>query len=135
MKHLLSLLILSASFVHAQKIDTVISTKIYTSYFSYQLHEPLYVVYSLSHGGGNCDRSADHFITGNLPHSATAKDYARNGYDEGHLANSKDFAYDCPSQELTFRFYNCVPQTPKLNRGIWKELETLVRNESQETKR
>jgi DNA/RNA endonuclease G (NUC1) len=33
--------------------------------------------------------------------------------------------------ELTFRYYNCVPQTKELNRGIWKQQETTIRAMSQ----
>jgi endonuclease G len=115
-----------------QEIDTVIRNDIYTSYFSYQLHEPLYVVYKLYQGGGDCSRKAFHFKTGNLEYSARPKDYKSSGYDEGHLADAKDFAYDCEKEEETFRFYNCVPQTKKLNRGIWKHFETEIRKESQD---
>ena len=113
------------------KADTVIRTSIYTSYFNYSLHEPLYVVYSLYKGGGKCDRSGDVFVTDGLPYSATDKDYSHSGYDEGHEANSQDFAFNCALQKMTFRFYNCIPQKPRLNRGCWKSLETLVRKESQ----
>jgi endonuclease G len=31
---------------------------------------------------------------------------------------------------LTFRYYNCIPQTPNLNRGTWKKWETTIREES-----
>jgi len=113
------------------KADTIIRTPIYTSYFNYSLHEPLYVVYPLYKGGGDCDRAGDVFKTDSLPYSATANDYAHNGYDEGHFANAEDFAFNCALQRMTFRFYNCTPQTPALNRGVWKQLETLVRKESQ----
>jgi DNA/RNA endonuclease G (NUC1) len=114
-----------------QTIDTIIHAPNYTSYYSCKLHNPLFVIYKLYKGGGSCSRVSDKFITDNVLNSATAADYAASGYDEGHLANSKDFAYDCKLQEATFRFYNCVPQTPALNRGIWKKWETTVRQESQ----
>lgn len=126
---ILSLFFTATSF--SQSVDTVVRAPNYTSYFNYQLHEPLYVVYKLYKGGGDCSRKSDRFKTGNLPYSATAADYKGNGYDEGHLCNSKDFAFDCGLQEATFRFYNCCPQTPRLNRGIWKKWETSVRKESQ----
>lgn len=115
---------------HTQ-VDTVIYAPNYTSYYSYRLHDPLYVVYRLFRGGGSCDRSVDRFVTDNLPYSATEADYRGSGYDEGHECDSKDFAFSCVLQEATFRFYNCVPQTPKLNRGIWKHFETVIRKESQ----
>jgi len=116
--------------VFSQQVDTIIHETNYTSYYNYKLHEPLIVTYTLYHGGGTCNRSDDRFITNGLPNSATAADYSGSDYDEGHLANSKDFAYDCNKQQATFRFYNCVPQTPKLNRGIWKHYETLIREQS-----
>ena len=116
---------------NAQSIDTVITTTAYTSYFNYDLHEPLYVSYKLYHGGGDCSRKGDRFTTDGLAQSATATDYKWGGYDKGHLANSKDFAYDCDLQKSTFHFYNCVPQTPALNRGSFKSLETIVREKSQ----
>ena len=47
------------------------------------------------------------------------------------MADAKDFSFDCIKEELTFRFYNCLPQTANLNRGIWKEWETTIRKESQ----
>lgn len=117
--------------VRAQSIDTVIHTDIYTSYFNYQLHEPLFVSYQLFKGGGDCSRAGMTFKTGGLIHSATEKDYAHNGYDEGHLVDAADFSFDCKKEEETFRFYNCVPQTPRLNRGIWKTYETSIRKLSQ----
>jgi endonuclease G len=62
---------------------------------------------------------------------ATLKDYAASGYDQGHLVSAEDFAFDCVADEKTFRFYNCLPQTPNLNRGVWKKWETEIRKESQ----
>ena len=132
MKNLTTALAILLCFkVTAQSVDTVIVTAAYTSYFNYDLHEPLYVSYKLYHGGGDCSRKGDRFTTDGLAQSATSADYKGGGYDEGHLANSKDFAYDCDLQKSTFHFYNCVPQNRVLNRGIWKVWETVVRRESQ----
>ncbi len=113
--------------VRAQSIDTVIHTSIYTSYFSNGLHEPLYVSYKLYHGGGDCPRTGMAFHTGGLDSSATNTDYSGHGYDKGHLVNAEDFAYDCDKERATFFYYNCVPQTPRMNRGIWKVYETSIR--------
>ena len=62
---------------------------------------------------------------------ATNEDYDKSGFDMGHLANAADFAFDCVKDEKTFRFYNCLPQYPNLNRGVWKKWETRIREESQ----
>ena len=116
----------------AQKADTIIITKAYTCYYSFELKDPIMVVYNLYHGGGDCKREGFSFKTGELKHrSATAKDYKGSSYDKGHLANAEDFAFDCTLEESTFRYWNCYPQTPTLNRGIWKTLETQIRKQSQ----
>jgi endonuclease G len=89
-------------------------------------------MYKLYHGGGDCSREHFRFKGDDVIRESKAKDYAHSGYDEGHMANAEDFAYNCKLEELTFRYYNCVPQTPELNRGIWKHNETQVRKLSQE---
>ena len=122
-----AMLLLFIGGVSAQ-IDTI-KTQILTSYLSTTLHEPLFVTYKLYKGGGDASRAGLTFKA--TPGSATAKDYAHNGYDEGHLANAEDFAYNKDLEQLTFFFYNCVPQTPRLNRGIWKTYETDIRKKSQ----
>ena len=113
------------------KIDTIIKTPIYCSYFNCGLKEPLYVKYEFFDGGGTCSRKTLRFKNDvkNL-NAAKQKDYAHSGYDEGHLADAEDFASDCINEEITFRFYNCLPQTPNLNRGIWKKWETITRTQS-----
>jgi len=112
------------------KIDEIIANKAYTSYYCKAIKEPLYVKYTLYKGGGDCDRSSFRFKNDTKIVTATQKDYAATGYDQGHLANAEDFAFDCKLDELTFRFYNCLPQTPNLNRGVWKKWETEIRKES-----
>ena len=62
--------------------------------------------------------------------TATSEDYAGKGYDKGHMANAEDFSYSCTDLEKTFRYYNALPQTTKLNRGIWKSWETKIRKEA-----
>lgn len=110
------------------KIDTVLDKGIYASYFNVKLREPLYVTYDLFHGGGDCSRNGMDFKQDDFEVTATGHDYAGSGYDKGHLANAEDFASDCTEEELTFRYYNCVPQTVKMNRGIWKVWEKKIRD-------
>ena len=113
------------------KYDTIIDAKSYKSYFCYNIKQPLFVTYTLYKGGGDCDRSKFRFKNDTKIKTATQKDYAASGFDQGHLANTEDFAFDCILTERTFRFYNCLPQTPNLNRGIWKKWESEIRKESQ----
>jgi len=123
--------IISIPITYIYKPDRVITNDVYTAYFNYSLHEPLYVSYTLYRGGGDCSRKHMHFKTESLYNSATIEDYKHSLFDEGHLCNAEDEAFDCGREELTFRYYNCLPQTPKLNRGVWKTWETQVRDESQ----
>ena len=111
------------------KIDTLLDMRIYESYFNLKLKEPLYVTYILFKGGGDCDREVEgfDFKVDGFKKSATDDDYVGSGFDKGHLANAEDFAFDCDKEEITFKYYNCVPQTVRMNRGIWKTWETTIR--------
>jgi len=106
--------------------DTIIKNNVYTSYYSFNVRNPLYVTYKLYKGGGDCNRSKYSFKNEKDKHFSTKQDYITNEFDEGHLVNAEDFAYDCSKMELTFKFYNCLPQYPNLNRGIWKSYENKI---------
>ena len=125
------LITISVSFAQSKIIrpDTVICNDVFTSYYSIKYHCPLVVQYRLYQGGGDCQRGSTTFKA--TPITATSRDYAASGYDSGHMCNAEDMAYDCAKQKLTFSYYNCVPQTPALNRGSWKAMENVVRKLSQ----
>lgn len=61
-------------------------------------------------------------------HSATLPDYKGSGYDRGHLKPAGDEPCDREQMDETFYLTNISPQEPSFNRGIWKKLETHVRN-------
>jgi hypothetical protein len=113
------------------QIDTVIKQANYTSYFSKKHRNPIVLTYKLYKGGGDCSRAKFRFKNDMPIKCLTDADYLKSGYDKGHLANAEDFANNCLLDELTFRYYNCVPQTKELNRGIWKQQETIIRAWSQ----
>jgi endonuclease G len=112
-------------------IDTVIHTGIYESYYSKKLKNPVFVKYYVYKGGGDCNR--DGFSFKSTPFTAKNADYDKR-YDKGHMANAEDFAFSCEKEKQTFWYYNCVPQTPNMNRGIWKKDETTIRELSQKSK-
>ena len=92
--------------------------------------QPSYVAYELTKEEvyGALDR-ADNFRedksvkTG----SATLSDYKGSGYDRGHLAPAADFKWSEEAMSDTFYLSNMSPQVPAFNRGIWGDLEAIVR--------
>lgn len=74
-------------------------------------------------------RSGEHFRQANAPKEfrASPADYARSGFDVGHQAAAANHATAPEALEETFTAANATPQTPALNRGRWRELETEIR--------
>lgn len=63
-----------------------------------------------------------------LPHQrAEVSDYRRSGFDQGHMAPNADQSWDPQVQRESFYLSNVTPQLPSLNRGLWRELEAIVR--------
>ena len=61
-------------------------------------------------------------------HSATLEDYSGEPYDRGHLVPGADNRADPITMSESFFLSNMVPQVPNNNRGIWRILETKVRD-------
>ncbi|MCH2228776.1 MAG: DNA/RNA non-specific endonuclease [Crocinitomicaceae bacterium] len=62
-----------------------------------------------------------------LSGSATLRDYAKSGYDRGHLAPAGSMKNSKRSMSESFLLSNISPQIPAFNRGVWKRLEEKVR--------
>ena len=65
---------------------------------------------------------------GAVPSSPMAGDYARTGYDRGHMAPNYaiETRFGKDAQKRTFAMTNVSPQSPSLNRGPWRELEHRI---------
>lgn len=104
---------------------------------SHQLRSPLWSAERLTVDGvmaaRQLPRDSDFYEEPAIPPKARAalSDYARSGFDRGHLAPSGNFP-DKASQAESFSLANVVPQDPLSNRRLWSHIETstrrLVRN-------
>lgn len=109
--------------------DTCIDMKFYKSYciIKHDTIIPLYCFYSTKPFNYSSkykySRKGLDFY-GNTKHFK----YACTGYDKGHLVPAEDMSYSNIALESTFRWWNCVPQKAKFNRGIWKQKEILIHN-------
>ncbi|UEM06749.1 DNA/RNA non-specific endonuclease (plasmid) [Skermanella rosea] len=57
---------------------------------------------------------------------ADLDDYARSGFDRGHLAPAADMP-DEQAQQESFSLANMIPQDPQSNRGLWSGIESAAR--------
>lgn len=62
---------------------------------------------------------------------ANLSDYARSGYDRGHLAPNSDMA-NREEQSDSFLLSNMVPQNADNNRNIWAQIEHATRTMAKE---
>jgi endonuclease G len=58
---------------------------------------------------------------------AQLSDYSKSGFERGHMFSAGDASTDIGMIE-SFYLSNMVPQSPNGNKGIWKELESKVRD-------
>ena len=114
------------------KADTIIDRPGYAlGYIEYH-EQPAWVIYVMTKAEATTKaaKRSNRFKTDpQIPTgSATLADYCRSGYDRGHLAPAADMAFSGRTMADSFFFSNMSPQKPAFNRGIWKDLEALVRS-------
>ena len=104
--------------------------------YSEELKNPLWVIYRLGNMKDNgaitkWERPNGFLVDTRTSAKVTHEDYTSTGYDRGHMApNAAMLAqYGQLAQLETYLMSNITPQTPKLNRRIWAELEKKVREE------
>jgi endonuclease G, mitochondrial len=138
MKTALATLLLLLSWpAFAQPSDTVtIAHKCYSTTFSKSRHFPLVVKYWLTKEMFSCakkfPRPNSFTADPQLPaYTKLGSDYSRSGYDQGHNMDADDNSCDSIGMAESFYYSNVCPQTPRLNRGIWKTLEEFARTKAQ----
>lgn len=117
--------------------DLVITHTGYALSYNVNFKQAVWVAYELTENETNAvvERN-DHFAPDPLlkSGSATNSDYAKTGYDKGHLAPSADMCYSAKTMNESFYLSNMSPQMPGFNRGIWKQLEEQARQWAIENK-
>lgn len=61
-------------------------------------------------------------------YEAADSDYTHSGYDRGHQVPAGNQKASQRLNDQTFHMTNMAPQRPRLNRYVWRELETQVRD-------
>jgi endonuclease G len=130
---LLSLLFVSSA---QNTNEVVLKHTNYTSTFSISKKYPVMVEWWVTKAMVSCPKPLkrkDNFKADPLlpEHTNLSQDYVSSGYDRGHMMPAADNL--CQTQlvqDESFYFSNMSAQTPQLNRGDWKSLETFTRDES-----
>jgi endonuclease G, mitochondrial len=138
MKKILSILFLSLLLISSTPIkdEVVLKHTNYTSTFSISKKYPVLVEWWVTKAMVSCPKPLkrkDNFKPDPLlpEHTNLSQDYVSSGYDRGHMMPAADNL--CQTQlvqDESFYFSNMSAQTPQLNRGDWKSLETFTRDES-----
>ena len=76
---------------------------------------------------GSASRSNQFRRDGRASNSAHPQNYKSSGYDRGHLKPAGDSKSSAREMANSFWMTNVFPQTPSLNRGLWRTLEQGVR--------
>lgn len=106
--------------------------KNYALHYAYKTKTASYVVEHVTKEAisGIAKRKDDFRPDPKIPakYMAQLSDYAGQPFDRGHLSPAKDNTQNDVIMSESFYLTNMVPQVPNNNRGIWKQLETFVRD-------
>jgi len=104
----------------------------YAIHYRYDTKTPEYVVEHVTKEAisGPAKRKDDFRPDPAIPaqHQSLLSDYAGFPYDRGHLAPGANNTQNDIIMSESFFLSNMMPQVPNNNRGIWKQLETYIRN-------
>ncbi|MEO9477257.1 MAG: DNA/RNA non-specific endonuclease [Cyclobacteriaceae bacterium] len=115
------------SFYYPKIKGELIEHQYYSLDYSEAHEQAQWVIYFADNYGGEV--RTDNFRVDPLVStgSASLADFKGSGYDRGHLAPAADMNISATSMSESFYMSNMSPQLPGFNRGIWKNLESLVR--------
>lgn len=103
----------------------------YAVNYNYKTKVATYVVehITLDHLTKSAARKNDFREDPEVPveYRSTLEDYAKSGFDRGHMAPAADMTYNVTAMSESFYLTNMMPQVPGNNRGVWKYLEEYTR--------
>ena len=103
----------------------------YTVSYNEQRRNPNWVAYELTgeEVDGTEPRGSKFIPDPNvIGRQAVDDDYKHSGWDRGHLAPAADMKWSEQAMDESFYLSNISPQNGNLNRGVWKSIEELTRD-------
>ena len=103
----------------------------YTVSYNEQRRNPNWVAYELTaeEVDGTEPRDSKFIPDPNvIGRQAVDDDYKHSGWDRGHLAPAADMKWSEQAMDESFYLSNISPQNSNLNRGVWKSIEELTRD-------
>ena len=97
--------------------------------WSDSLRHPVWCAYHVSKDAKyEAGKRPSFLVDRSVPKAPHPDDYTRSGYDRGHMAPNYAIAtrYGEAEQRKTFQMSNIAPQSPALNRGVWREVEHRI---------
>lgn len=97
--------------------------------WSPSLRHPLWVAYHVPQDAAFPNSKRPNFFKDKfVPESPLPGSYSGSNYDRGHMAPNYAIVtrFGVKAQKKSFLTSNISPQTPALNRGVWRELERRI---------
>jgi endonuclease G len=111
--------------------EKIISHSGYSFVYSEEHEQAKWIAYELTKEETNSlFERTDKFLVDPFVTTGTAEnsDYAKSGYDKGHLAPAADMGWSAITMKESFYLSNMSPQLPGFNREVWKRLEEMMRS-------
>lgn len=114
----------AASFAQHLRDSVDFNTPYYKIVYSEVLEQPRSAYYRVVCPTATTSRSGMDFYKEQNLHTSDNADYVNNVWDKGHMAPVASIRCDKDMVHATFSYANCALQHQRLNRGVWKALES-----------
>jgi len=121
-----------SNYINKQNCDQIIDKQVYIICYSYKHKGAKYIAYTL-YGSKvnklNIKKRPKFYSEKTIPikYRSKSNDYKNSGYDRGHIASDASFDYNKKVLSKVYSMANITPQTPNINRIVWKKAEKYGR--------